>query len=315
MADVSINAAGSIAGTPAASKKSRGANPSVDYKTLFQKSKDKFDRVSNDHTEIVTNIQRATAKQLKLREEIDFLLDAVASKRARRAQLVEEERIAQIQRQEEEEYHARVRARTARAGLPLRDADDRYGYASAGSSSRHYGLAPPPPPSAREDPPYRPFGSGMLQQRYSPDTVPPTHRELSSRRYDSDESSPAPGTLSRPPQASVATSSRAHLDAPPPLPPAASHHHRSSHHPEAYPSPQYDDAPARYRASPPRAPSSGTSAADVRSPPSHRHASLSRTDPLHPSSKRARPYSPDADADLAYPRDPREYHSKRPRND
>lgn len=77
MADV----AATVGSEGSSLKKARGANPSVDYKALFQKSKDKYDRVSSNHTDIVANISRASAKQLKLRQELDWLLDTIATRR------------------------------------------------------------------------------------------------------------------------------------------------------------------------------------------------------------------------------------------
>lgn len=124
-------------------KKARGANPNVDYKALFQKSKDKYDRVSSDHTDIVANIKRASAKQGKLREELDWLLDTVAARRVK-TRAAEAERRA---RQQTEGYYPY-------AAAP-------YAYAPAYPASRYRS------PSPHYHPPIR-----TVQDPYA-DHVPP----------------------------------------------------------------------------------------------------------------------------------------------
>ncbi|EPQ26030.1 uncharacterized protein PFL1_06483 [Pseudozyma flocculosa PF-1] len=64
---------------------SRGTNPNTDYKVHYLRCKDKFDRVTTEQAEFKANISRASKKQQKLRDEIIFLLDAIAAKQAQRA--------------------------------------------------------------------------------------------------------------------------------------------------------------------------------------------------------------------------------------
>ncbi|KAN0061137.1 hypothetical protein ACQY0O_006872 [Thecaphora frezii] len=64
---------------------SRGANPNTDYKVHYLKCKDKFDRVTAEQEEFRTNIAKASQKQQKLRDEINFLLDAIAAKQTQKA--------------------------------------------------------------------------------------------------------------------------------------------------------------------------------------------------------------------------------------
>ncbi|SOV08710.1 uncharacterized protein UDID_04765 [Ustilago sp. UG-2017a] len=171
------------------SRKPRGANPSTDYKSLFLKSKDKYDRVSNDHTELKANVTKATAKQQKLREELDYLLDAVASKRAQRARIEQSHRdhalelereaaaarhhassLSSRDRDDYERYESRAsayggeeyRSYSARYGAGEReierDADPSYPAFASGLGGRY---ASPPPPAAV-------VGGSGSSQRYAP---------------------------------------------------------------------------------------------------------------------------------------------------
>lgn len=284
MADTA-SASTSTANNPTTTRKSRGANPSTDYKSLFLKSKDKYDRVSNDHTELKTNVTKATAKQQKLREELDYLLDAVASKRAQRARIEQahRDRALELEREAAAAVAAAAAARHHASSLPSRDRDA-YDHRAGGYGAEEYR-----PYSARyaagdrtSEPSYPAFGSG-LGRRYA---SPPPAAESSSQRYAPSEGSPQ-GAVSRDPYAA-----EAYRGAPSQSPPSL----RRAHPHEQHSSPSKYDAHQRYRES---------------------------TPPLAPSAaavKRPRPTSVERDlleTEGAYDVDPRDHghHVKRPRND
>ncbi|PWN49196.1 hypothetical protein IE53DRAFT_388610 [Violaceomyces palustris] len=117
--------------TPAQASKDKSMvkdpNPTTDYKSRYLKCKEKFQRASTDQAEIQSNVQKASSKQQKLQEEIDFLLDAMAILRERRAQ----EREASLRVQSEIE----------------RERDTRFLYESRPPISRR--VSPSPPPSQK----------------------------------------------------------------------------------------------------------------------------------------------------------------------
>lgn len=174
---INAGASGSSS-TPATARKSRGANPSVDYKSLFLKSKDKYDQVSSDHTDLITNVTKATAKQQKLREELDYLLDAVASKRAQRARIEQShrDRAFELEREAAAEEAARRHASSmARRDLSReRDIQElrrmSRGYEPPQEDYRPYSARYAAPPTA--EPSYPAFGSGLGQRRITPPSLP-----------------------------------------------------------------------------------------------------------------------------------------------
>lgn len=281
--------------TPAAApRKSRGANPSADYKSLFLKSKDKYDRVSTDHTELKSNVAKAAAKQQKLREELDYLLDAVASKRAQRAHIEQShrDRALELEREAAAAVAAAAAARHHASSLSKRDRDrDAYesrpphrGY-DGGEEYRSY--------SARyAEPSYPSFGSGMNRRYASPPPLPPkadaVPSQRSGERYPPSEGSPP--RQSAVPRDPYATR-EAYLPAPSQSPPSL----RRSHPHEPRSSPSRYESHQRYReATPPLA----SSSAVKRPRPTSVERELLETD---------EPYDVD-------PRD-RAHHPKRARND
>lgn len=162
--------------TPA--RKPRGANPSADYKSLFLKSKGKYDRVSTDHTELVANVTKAAAKHQKLREELDFLLDAIASKQAQRAHIEQAHRDRAIELEREAAAAVVAAAAARRHASSLSRADerrDREVYESrasyeAAEEYRGYGAERRYEEAELSRPT---FGAGMGGRRYaSPGAVP-----------------------------------------------------------------------------------------------------------------------------------------------
>lgn len=232
MADTA-SASNSTAPPPTTTRKSRGANPSTDYKSLFLKCKDKYDRVSNDHTELKSNITKATAKQQKLREELDYLLDAVASKRAQRARIEQahRDRALELEREAAAAVAAAAAARHHVSSLGSRD--------SAYDHRGGYGAEEYRPYSARfaagertGEQGYPAFGSGVGRRYASPPTAQAV--EGSARRYAAEEGSPQ--------------ATRAYRGQPSQSPPSS---RREQHSPSKY------DSHQRYRESTPPLASSG----------------------------------------------------------
>lgn len=276
-------------------RKSRGANPSADYKSLFLKSKDKYDRVSTDHTELKTNVAKAAAKQQKLREELDYLLDAVASKRAQRAHIEQSHRDRALEL-EREAAAAVAAAAAARQQLSKRD---REAYEPRSTHRGYQGAEEYRGYSARyAEPSYPAFGSGVNRRYASPPPalVAPVGgaRNVSvgsqrgGERYPTSEGSPQGAVLRDP---SAAGSYRhGPSQSPPSLP--RSHPHEPQSSPSRY------EGHSRYREStPPLAPTASASAV-----------------------KRPRPTSVERElleTDEAYDIDPRDraHQTKRARND
>ncbi|PWN21362.1 hypothetical protein BCV69DRAFT_282097 [Microstroma glucosiphilum] len=59
----------------------RGPNTSVNYKIKFQKAREKYNRVQADSASLLKGLQDAQKKEKKLEEEINWLLDTIASRR------------------------------------------------------------------------------------------------------------------------------------------------------------------------------------------------------------------------------------------
>jgi hypothetical protein len=59
-------------------RKSRGPNPAADYKMHFTRQKKRFDAATQEQDVRKKELTRASLKQLKLVEELEFLCDAVA---------------------------------------------------------------------------------------------------------------------------------------------------------------------------------------------------------------------------------------------
>ncbi|ETS62015.1 hypothetical protein PaG_03569 [Moesziomyces aphidis] len=293
--------AGASASTPSA-RKPRGANPSTDYKSLFLKSKDKYDRVSTDHTDLVANVGKAALKQQKLREELDFLLDAIASKQAQRVRIEQahRDRALELEREAAAAVAAAAAARQHASSLGSRDAKrDRGAY-----DSRFHAAA------AADD--YRPYSA-----RYADQVSYAAYESTDRTRY----ASPPP----HPPHAVAGSASSQRGDAYP-----AS---ETTSPPRALPRDPY--APASYRRptsqSPPVA--HRARAYDQQSPPFRHeahHAYRESTPPLPPPAavassagaavKRPRPISVERElleTEQGYDQDPRHrtHHTKRARND
>ncbi|PWN33481.1 uncharacterized protein FA14DRAFT_173276 [Meira miltonrushii] len=67
---------------PSGSKK--GPNPNRDYKQHFLRQKQRYDAASSDQIARNRELSRASLKQMKLQDEIEFLLDAIAGEKHRR---------------------------------------------------------------------------------------------------------------------------------------------------------------------------------------------------------------------------------------
>ncbi|KIS69063.1 uncharacterized protein UMAG_03042 [Mycosarcoma maydis] len=256
-------------------RKSRGANPSTDYKSLFIKSKDKYDRVSTDHTDLEASVAKATAKQQKLREELDYLLDAVASKRAQRAQIEQSHRdhALELEREAAAAVAAAQAARLRASSLAQRDRDrDAY---EPRSAHRGYegGAEYVPYPARYSESSYHAYGAGSNRGYASPPPplAPATGVSAGSRRisvssqrdedrYPTSEGS-RKGSTQRDPHAPA--SYRPPTSQSPPPPPANSMlSPRRSHAHDPHSSPSRSEAHRRYREStPPLVPSSSTSSA------------------------------------------------------
>uniref|UniRef100_V5E556 Uncharacterized protein n=1 Tax=Kalmanozyma brasiliensis (strain GHG001) TaxID=1365824 RepID=V5E556_KALBG len=143
-------------------RKSRGANPSTDYKSLFLKSKDKFDRVSTEHTDLKANVVKATAKHQKLREELDYLLDAVAAKREQRAQVEQSRREHALELEREAAAEA---ARRRANPISKRDLERERDAYEIRSMTRGFegGEEYRPYPARYAEPSYHAFGSGITR--------------------------------------------------------------------------------------------------------------------------------------------------------
>ncbi|SNX87212.1 uncharacterized protein MEPE_05922 [Melanopsichium pennsylvanicum] len=271
-------------------RKSRGANPSTDYKSLFLKSKDKYDRVSSDHTELKNNVAKAAAKQLKLREELDYLLDAVASKREQRARIEDahRERALELEREAAAAVAAAAAARQSLAARDSRDIhNDRRIYDDRVRDRDEYGRVY----SERYAEPSFPGYGSTVNRRYASPTSPPKPAaggsaigsERDSVRYED----LAPDH--RDPNAATAGYKHA---GPPSLSPSS---HRR-HEPSSSPS-RYDQ---RYRESTPPLPAlAAVSASNVKRPrPTSVERELLETDEAFGVDSRDR-----------------RHHSKRARND
>ncbi|TKY88514.1 hypothetical protein EX895_002502 [Sporisorium graminicola] len=266
-------------------RRSRGANPSTDYKSLFLKSKDKYDRVSTDHTELKASVTKATAKQQKLREELDYLLDAVAAKRAQREQIEQSHRdhALELEREAAAAVAAAEAARRRATSMASRERErggDVYeprvahrGY-EGGEEYRSY--------SARyAEPSYQSFGTGMNRGYASPPPPPPpaavgsagarTSSFSSQRgadRYPASDGSPqALARRDSHPSGSYHPGPSQSPPPPPgrPLSAASSSHRPHPRDPHSSPS-RYDSRP-RYRESTPPLPPSSTSSAVKRPRP------------------------------------------------
>lgn len=299
---VMVELAAASGSTPS-TRKSRGANPSADYKSLFLKSKDKYDRVSTEQTELKVNVTKAAAKQQKLREELDYLLDVIATKQEQRAHIEEahRSRALELEREAAAAVAAAAAARHHASSLSKREREkERDSYEHRAAHREYEGGDEYRPYSARytepTEPGYPAFGSGMNRRYASPplsasmaveaegvvpqrggDRYPPS--EGSSRR-----------TRSRDP-----LESGAYRQALPSQSPPSS---RKQHAHETHPSPSRYEAQQRYRESSPSLPT----AAPV------------------PAAKRPRPSSVERElleTDDAYDIDSRDryQHSKRARND
>ncbi|GAC75948.1 hypothetical protein PANT_19d00030 [Moesziomyces antarcticus T-34] len=289
--------AGASASTPSA-RKPRGANPSADYKSLFLKSKDKYDRVSTDHADLVANVGKAALKQQKLREELDFLLDVIASKQAQRVRIEQahRDRALELEREAAAAVAAAAAARQHASSLGSRD-----GKRDRGAYDSRY--------DAADD--YRPYSA-----RYADDASYPAYEAADRRRY----ASPPP----HPSRAVAGSSSSQRGDAFPASdasPPRALP--RDPYAPASYRHPTSQSPPVAHRAR----------AYDQPSPPfrheAHR-AYRESTPPLPPPGagassagaavKRPRPTSVERElleTGQGYDEDPRDrtHHTKRARND
>ncbi|SJX63300.1 uncharacterized protein SRS1_14121 [Sporisorium reilianum f. sp. reilianum] len=275
-----------LAPTP---RKSRGANPTTDYKSLFLKSKDKYDRVSTDHTELKASVTKATAKQQKLREELDYLLDAVAAKRAQRAQIEQSHRdhALELEREAAAAVAAAEAARRRATSMASRERDayDRvaHGGYEGGEEYRSY--------SARyAEPSYHSFGSGMGRGYASPPPPPTAARTASvssqrgADRYPTSEGSPQ--ALARRDSASYRPAP-SQSPQPPARPLSAASSSRRPHPHDPNSSPSRYEARPRYRESTPPLPPSSTSSAVKRPRPTSAERDLLDADDAY-HAKRAR---------------------------
>ncbi len=183
-------------------RKSRGANPSTDYKALFLKSKDKYDRVSSEHTELKASVVKAAAKHQKLREELDYLLDAVAAKRDQRAQIEQSHRQHALVL-EREAAAAVAAAEAARRRAGSTDRQDRGAYEARSGNRGYEGEEEYRPYASRyAQPSYHAFGSG-IGRGYASSPPPPIQPAAASgaasisvlsqrggNRYTTSEASP-----------------------------------------------------------------------------------------------------------------------------
>ncbi|CAO1617932.1 unnamed protein product [Sympodiomycopsis kandeliae] len=64
-----------------AASTSRGPNKSVNYKVKFQRARDRLTKVQNTSHTLLKALHEAQAKERKLEEEVDYLLDALAARR------------------------------------------------------------------------------------------------------------------------------------------------------------------------------------------------------------------------------------------
>lgn len=273
-------------------RKSRGANPSTDYKALFLKSKDKYDRVSSEHTELKASVVKASAKHQKLREELDYILDAVAAKREQRAQIEQSHREHALEL--EREAAAAVAAAEAawrRRGSAGERERETYESRSANrgyeGEEEHRSYA-----SRYAQPSYHAFGSG-IGRGYASSPPPPIQSAaaagagnisvLSQRgghRYSASEASPQ-GPERR--GSYAASSYRQAPSRSPPAPSASS----SSRRPYEHDSPSKYDTQQRYRESTPPLASSIPSSAVKRPRPTSVERELLEADAGY-HSKRAR---------------------------
>ncbi|GAC97657.1 leucine-rich repeat-containing protein 40 [Pseudozyma hubeiensis SY62] len=275
-------------------RKSRGANPSTDYKSLFLKSKDKYDRVSTDHTDLKANVTKATAKQQKLREELDYLLDAVASKRVQRAQIEQSHRdhALELEREAAAAVAAAEAARRRASSLARRDRDHGV-YEARASRGGYEGAEEYVPYSARyAEPSYRSFGSGMNRSYASPPPPPAVGtRRISVDLHRGEDQYAASdgsrrGSVHRDTHAS-ASYRPAGSQSPPPYPRTSMSTSHASHPHEPHSSPSRSDAHPRYPQSTPPLPSSSTSSAVKRPRPSSVERELLDADDAY-HTKRAR---------------------------
>lgn len=278
--------------------KSRGANPTTDYKSLFLKSKDKYDRVSTDHTDLKVSVVEAAAKHQKLREELDYLLDAVAAKRDQRAQIEQSHR-ERVELERQAAAMAAEEAAITRARQSRNRERDREMYGAESASRAYeggeeYGAYAP----RYTEPSYHAFGSGR-STGYNPSPPPPMQAEYAGaaargkvavppqragEKYQASEGSPQ-GSAKR---GSYATSS--YRQAPlrsPPVPLSSSASRRQYEYDSHSSSPSKYDAHQRYREStPPLASASASSAIKRPRPTSVEQDLLEADEGYH--SKRAR---------------------------
>lgn len=277
-------------------RKSRGANPSTDYKSLFLKSKDKFDRVSTEHTDLKANVVKATAKQQKLREELDYLLDAVAAKREQRAQVEHSRREHALELEREAAADA---ARRRANPMSQRDIERERDAYEIRSMTRGYEAGEEYRPYAARyaEPSYHAFGSGITRGFASP--PPPVlssaaaaagAREVNvpsqrgGERYPTSEGSPQASTRR---DSYAAASYRRPPSRSPTAPSAPSSSRRQYEHDLHSSSPTKYDAQQRYRESTPPLASSSASSAIKRPRPTSVERELLETDEGY-HSKRAR---------------------------
>ncbi|PWN28455.1 hypothetical protein BDZ90DRAFT_278820 [Jaminaea rosea] len=82
--DGSASASAPIPGSAASAqavKASRGPNSQVNYKIKFHKSRDRYHKVLEQNTELTKGYREAQAKERKLDEELNWIVDSIAKAR------------------------------------------------------------------------------------------------------------------------------------------------------------------------------------------------------------------------------------------